>query len=175
MFGKSNVEIAPYKVLEKENNLELRHYDRLILVTTAMPNGMDSQSSPFYKLFDYISGKNETAKEIPMTAPVFMDQVDKSTESMSFVLPKDFTIETAPLPKDPTVKLEEITNYTVVAIKFSGLLNQKNIEKHKNILEKWVMQKGFEKTGAIKAAGYNPPFTIPAMRRNEVIIPIKKP
>ena len=58
VFGKSNVEIAPYKVLEKENNLELRHYDRLVLVTTAMPKGMDSQNSPFRKLFNYISGKN---------------------------------------------------------------------------------------------------------------------
>lgn len=175
VFGKSGVEIAPYTILEKEDNLELRHYDRLVLVTTAMPDGMDSQNSPFYKLFDYISGKNEGTKEIPMTAPVFMDQADKSTESMSFVLPKDFTIETAPVPQDPTVKLEEITDYTVASITFNGLLKQNNIEKHKAILEGWITRKGFKKTGAVKAAGYNAPFTIPAMRRNEVLIPVEKP
>lgn len=175
MFGKSDVEIAPYTVLEKEANLELRHYERLVLVTTAMPDGMDSQNSPFYKLFDYISGKNEGTKEIPMTAPVFMDQADSTTESMSFVLPENFTIETAPPPQDPAVKLEEIKDYTVAAITFSGLLKQKNIDKHKAILEEWITRKGFKKTGAVKAAGYNPPFTIPALRRNEVLIPVKKP
>lgn len=173
VFGKSNVEIAPYKVLEKENNLELRHYDRLVLVTTAMPKGMDSQNNPFRKLFSYISGKNGATQSIPMTAPVFMDQSDSTTESMSFVLPKDFTMKTAPIPQDPTVKLEEITNYTVATITFSGTLKQKNIEKNKDILENWIKRKEFKIIGAVKAAGYNPPFTIPAMRRNEILIPVK--
>lgn len=173
VFGKSNVEIAPYKVLEKENNLELRHYDRLVLVTTAMPKGIDSQNSPFRKLFNYISGKNGATQSIPMTAPVFMDQSNNTTESMSFVLPKDFTMETAPIPQDPTVKLEEITNYTVATITFSGTLKQKNIEKNKATLENWIKRKEFKTTGPAKAAGYNPPFTIPAMRRNEILIPVE--
>ena len=71
-----------------------------------------------------------------MTAPVFMDQVNSSSESMSFVLPKDFTLETAPLPQDPTVKLEEITNFTVAVITFNGFLKADNINEHKAILEK---------------------------------------
>ena len=175
MFGKSGVEIAPYITLEKEKNIELRHYKRLVLVTTSMPEGIDSKKSPFYKLFDYISGKNEGTKEISMTAPVFMDQVDQLSESMSFVLPKHFTLETAPAPQDPTVKLEEIIDYTVATITFSGVLEQSNIEKHKALLEEWIVRKGFKKIGTAKAAGYNPPFTIPSMRRNEVLIPVKKP
>ena len=175
LFGHSGVEIAPYKVLEKEDALELRHYERLVLATTAMPSGMNDQRDPFYKLFDYISGKNESTKKIPMTAPVFMDQADEATESMSFVLPESFLIETAPIPKDPAVKLEEIVNYTVAAITFSGSLNQDTINTHKIILEEWIARKGFEKRGAAKAAGYNPPFTIPALRRNEVLIPVLKP
>ena len=175
MFGHSGVEIAPYEVLEKEDALELRHYERLVLVTTTMPSGMNDQRDPFYKLFDYISGKNASRKEIPMTAPVLMDQADEPTESMSFVLPESFSIETAPIPKDPAVKLEEIVNYTLAAITFSGSLNQDNINKHKIILEEWISRKGFEKRGAVKAAGYNPPFTIPALRRNEVLIPVIKP
>jgi len=175
MFGHSGVGIAPYEVLEQEDALELRHYERLVLVTTAMPTGMNDQRDPFYKLFDYISGKNESTKEIPMTAPVFIDQADHTTESMSFVLPESFSIATAPLPKDPAVKLEEIVNYTVAAITFSGSLNQETINKHKIILEEWIARKGFETRGAAKAAGYNPPFTLPAFRRNEVLIPVIHP
>ncbi|MDH5458220.1 MAG: heme-binding protein [Nitrospirota bacterium] len=175
MFGHSGVEIAPYEILEKEDALELRHYERLVLVTTAMPSGMNEQSDSFYKLFDYISGKNESTKKIPMTAPVFLDQADEATEFMSFVLPESFSIETAPLPQDPAVKLEEIVHYTVAAITFSGSLNQEAINTHRIILEEWIARKGFKKRGAAKAAGYNPPFTIPALRRNEVLIPIIKP
>ena len=175
MFGHSGVEIAPYEVLEKEAALELRHYERLVLVTTAMPSGMNDQSDPFYKLFEYISGENESTKEITMTAPVFLDQTDEATDFMSFVLPENFSIETAPLPQNPAVNLKEIVNYTVAVITFSGTFNQDNINAHKIALEEWIAGKGFEIKGAAKAAGYNPPFTIPALRRNEVLIPVVKP
>lgn len=175
MFGHSSVNIAPYSVLEKEDNLELRHYERLLLVSTPMPEGIEGQKAPFYKLFDYISGKNQDTQEIPMTAPVFMNQADQKTETMSFVLPASFTIEDVPRPRDPAVKLENITDYTVAAITFSGLLSQDNINQHQDLLEKWMMRKGYIKTGQVKAAGYNPPFTIPALRRNEVLIPVQKP
>ncbi len=173
MFGDSGVEIAPYKVLKKEGAFELRYYDRMVLVTASMPEGMDNQRGSFYKLFDYISGENSQAKEIPMTAPVFMDQANKQIETMSFVLPNDYTMDMAPDPQAKIVKLEEVTNYTVAAITFSGLLKQENITKHQLLLEQWIERNGLEKTGSIKAAGYNPPFTIPAMRRNEVLISVK--
>jgi hypothetical protein len=175
VFGKSGVEELPYTVLDKEDNFELRHYDRLVLVTTPMQDGTERQNSPFNTLFKYISGENQATTEIPMTAPVFMDQADQATEYMSFVLPEDFTIETAPVPQDPTVKLEEITDYTVATVTFSGFLKQDNIEKHKALLETWIARKALKKIGPVKAAGYNPPFTIPAMRRNEILIQVQKP
>jgi hypothetical protein len=175
VFGKSGVEELPYTVLDKEDNFELRHYDRLVLVTTPMQDGTERQNSPFNTLFKYISGENQATTEIPMTAPVFMDQADQATEYMSFVLPEDFTIETAPVPQDPTVKLEEITDYTVATVTFSGFLKQDNIEKHKALLETWIARKALKKIGPVKAAGYNPPFTISAMRRNEILIQVQKP
>ena len=104
-----------------------------------------------------------------------MDQSNEKTETMSFVLPARFTIEDVPRPQGPAVNLENITDYTVAAITFSGLLSLDNINQHQALLEKWMMRKGYRKTGQIKAAGYNPPFTIPALRRNEVLIPVQKP
>ena len=174
MFGNSGVEIAPYKVLKKEGAFELRYYNRMVLVTASMPQGMDNQRGSFYKLFGYISGENSDAKKIPMTAPVFMDQVNKKTETMSFVLPDDYTMDMAPDPQDETVKLQELKDYTVAVITFNGLLKQDNITKHQMLLEQWIISNGFEKTGSIKAAGYNPPFTIPALRRNEILISVRQ-
>jgi hypothetical protein len=169
------VDIAPYEVLEKDDGIEVRHYERLVLVTTAMPSGMEEQRDPFHKLFDYISGKNELTKEIPMTAPVFVEQADNTSESMSFVLPENYSRETAPAPKDPAVQVEELVDYPVASITFNGAFEQDSINTHKNVLEKWVASRGFKQKGAVKAAGYNPPWTIPALRKNEVWIPIGKP
>lgn len=174
VFGYNGVETAPYQVLEKEGALELRHYDRLVLVTTPMEKGMEDMNDPFYRLFGYISGKNKNAQKIPMTAPVFMDPDDQKTETMSFVLPKDFTKEHAPVPQDPKVRLEEITDYTAAVITFSGFLNPDTISRQKIVLEQWLDRKGFKTTGPAKAAGYNPPYTIPFLRRNEVLIPVTK-
>lgn len=173
VFGRSSVEIAPYQVLKKDEQFELRHYPELILVSTPM-QGMDDQGKSFRKLFGYISGKNEAAKKIPMTAPVFLDQVNAQTDTMSFVLPADYDFESTPLPNDPSITLERISDYTVAVVTFNGRLQQKRIETFKLQLHEWIKENNFNVTGAAKAAGYNPPFTLPALRRNEVMIPVKK-
>ena len=57
---------------------------------------------------------------------------------------------------------------------FSGFLNQGSISTHRAKLQKWIMGRGFKIIGEPKAAGYNPPFTLPFLRRNEILIPIEK-
>lgn len=174
MFGQSDVEKAPYELLKKDNNFEIRNYKEMILITTAM-DSLDEQKSPFYRLFNYISGENKSEKEIPMTAPVFMDQNNGISETMSFVMPSDFSVETTPLPINEALNIEEYNNYTVAAITFSGPLDQDNIKVHSEALQEWMNKNGILAVGKPKAAGYNPPFTIPALRRNEILISIKKP
>ncbi len=174
VFGKSDVKIAPYDVLEKNEQFEVRHYKSLILVTTPMIN-LNEKKNPFYKLFNYISGGNDQKKQISMTAPVFMDKKDDMTETMSFVMPNDFSIKTTPVPIDKAINIEEINDYTVATIKFSGRLSQENIAEHQKILDNWITAKKYKVIGQPKTAGYNPPFTIPALRRNEILVPIEKP
>jgi len=175
VFGEISVKEAPFDVLTADGDYELRHYERLTLVSTNMPNGMESTSSPFYKLFNYISGNNDKTKNIDMTAPVFMDQSAQKTEAMSFVLPADFSLATAPLPTDSEVKVTELLDFTVAVIRFNGFLDQDAISAHKVLLQNWIADRGWVITGSAKAAGYNPPFTLPFLRRNEVLIPVNKP
>ncbi len=173
VFGNSSVDIAPYTVLKKSEQFELRHYDELILVSTPM-QGMGEQGSSFGKLFDYISGENQKTQKIPMTAPVFLDQTSAKSDTMAFVLPTNYSIESAPIPSNPSVKLKHLTNYTVAAITFSGRLKQASIEKNKQQLLAWIKDNNLKIIGTAKAAGYNPPFTLPPFRRNEVMIPVEK-
>lgn len=198
VVGKENTEIAPYNIVQTAKNsaIEIRHYEQMILVSAPMAeNGDENRNSAFRSLFRYISGDNVNqskiamtapvfmdpktedkpiSTKIPMTAPVFMDNKNEKDAMMSFVMPDNFTLETTPIPTDPNVKIEEIKDYKVAAITFSGRLTQSNINTHKDILKKWITENGYTQIGPYKTAGYNPPFTLPAFRRNEVLIPIKK-
>jgi len=190
VFGDNGVEDAPYSVLanDAKNNIEVRRYEPMILVSTSMSGS--GQNSAFRKLFRYITGENVGANDIAMTAPVFMDNVETSQgvdipmtapvfmdeqsnePVMSFVMPKDFTMSSTPKPTNPNVWVSEIKDYTVVAIQFSGLLSDSNIEKHTKILSQWVKDKGYSSSGNVVSAGYNGPFTLPMFRRNEVLMEI---
>lgn len=195
VFGGSKVEIAPYEVIAgaEDSKIELRHYDSMILVSTSMEG--KGRNGAFRKLFAYISGDNVDASKIAMTAPVFMDDektdgsggakiamtapvfIDgegQETPMMSFVMPADFTLENTPTPTNPDVKVSEIKDYAVAVIIFSGRLSEGNIETHRNRLEQWIVDQDYVVTGPVKTAGYNAPFTLPALRRNEVLIPVAK-
>jgi hypothetical protein len=174
VFGDVSVKIAPYSLISKDGVFEIRQYEHLLLASTATPHGVDNASTPFYKLFGYISGKNDKMEKIAMTAPVFMNQAGEGTEEMSFVFPADFSLAMAPNPIDPTVKLEEIKNYRVAVISFSGFLNQASISYHQKLLQNWMAERDLTTTGAARAAGYNPPFTLPFLRRNEIFISVGK-
>ncbi len=191
--GNSKTEIAPYQVIESEpdSKIELRTYDQMVLVSTSMNSAKGN--SAFRKLFKYISGDNIDQSKIPMTAPVFMDEENKDygkkipmtapvfmdenseTPMMSFVMPREFTLETTPKPTDPEVMVSEIKNYTVAVIQFNGTLSDTNVKKHEQILEEWIEDQEYEIIGSYKKAGYNAPFTLPMLRRNEVLIEVKKP
>ncbi|NCT41734.1 MAG: heme-binding protein [Alphaproteobacteria bacterium] len=187
-MGKSDVETAPYEVVTdtQDSRIEVRNYPHMILVSTPMGSG---ENSAFRKLFGYISGNNVDSKdidmtapvimdegqgmEIPMTAPVFMDMNAKGG-MMSFVMPDTFTAETTPAPTDENIVVHQIKDYTVAAITFNGRMSDDNVEKHRNILEKWIIDNGYVVVGPVKKAGYDAPFTLPNLRRNEVLIPVEK-
>lgn len=192
VVGQSNVETAPYEVIEsvQDKNIEIRQYDSLVLVSTPMAG--EGRNDAFRNLFQYITGANEgeadiamtapvlmdekkennEGTEIPMTAPVFMDESNDGA-TMSFVLPKEYTLETAPQPTNDAITLSAVKNYKVAAIRFSGTLGEGNIAKHRKILEDWLAGSDYKATGDYITAGYNAPFTIPMFRRNEVLVEVK--
>ena len=172
VFGENGVEEAQYITLKEETPFEVRHYSELVLVTTPM-NDAEGRGRAFSRLFNYISGNNDKQQKIEMTAPVFMKQGEQKSRTMSFVMPTTMNIEETPPPNHPLVSVEKISNYTVAVVRFSGRLNEESIQAHKAKLETWMKAESLEPLGTAKAAGYDAPFTIPALRRNEVLIPIQ--
>ncbi|GHG63101.1 hypothetical protein GCM10010919_08500 [Alishewanella longhuensis] len=189
IFGHTGVENAPYTLLQadEQQRIEVRRYDAMVLVSTSMAG--DGRNSAFRKLFRYISGENEGATPIAMTAPVFMDNNNAMTQGtkiamtapvfmnnqannamMSFVMPKDFTLDSTPKPTDPDVLVSELNNYTVAAIQFSGTLSKRNVAKQTKLLQDWLAANGYIAAGEPIEAGYNGPLTLPMLRRNEILI-----
>ena len=92
---------------------------------------------------------------------------------MSFTMPKRYTMETLPTPTNPKVTIEEVEEKMMAAIRFSGFMSDSNYERHETKLKKWLSQNNYETTSGSVRAGYNPPWTLPFLRRNEVLIQIK--
>jgi hypothetical protein len=118
--------------------------------------------------------KNDTQKgaEISMTAPVFMNNSEDNS-LMSFVMPKDFTLATTPKPRNPELYVNELKDYTVAAIEFSGTLSDSNVEKHTQILVAWMNKNDDEAISEPLNAAYNGPLTLPMWRTNEALIEVR--
>ena len=188
VLGIRNFEILSYKTLLKEKNFEVRVYDDyLVAAVEGNNNYKDSSRSSFGLLFKYISGNNVPGEKIAMTspvlqkkkkekmkmtAPVFQNRAGDKWE-MSFVLPSKYNLKNVPVPSDPRVVIKQIKNRKVVAVRYSGTLKSENIKEYTSKLLKWADNKGYRIKGIPYSAGYDPPWTIPCLRRNEVLVEIK--
>ena len=185
----SDVETPRYKVITAENNIEVRKYAPMIVAEVQMNGGRkDAIGDGFRLLADYIFGNNIAQKDIAMTAPVQQQESAKIAMTapvqqqstgddwqISFVMPSEYTMETLPKPVNERVKIKEIPAKTFAVITFSGTNSDKNVKDHENQLMTYVVANALSVIDTPKYAFYNPPWTLPLMRRNEVMIEIQKP
>lgn len=175
-----------FTVIRSEPPFEVRDYGGLVVAKTSMADG---SRAAFGRLFDYISGENSGAREIAMTAPVLNAAEGAASEGteiamtapvfqgtgdereMIFVLTDNFTFETAPAPIDPAVTLATIPPRRMAVAGYSGSLND-DAPASEAALRTWMSDNGLRPNGPAEVAGYNPPWTLPAYRRNEVLIPV---
>jgi len=163
----ANDEIAPYTVATKDAEFEVRDYPALVLVETAKTG--DEGNGSFGRLFRYISGSNEAAQKIPMTAPVFMD-ARGSDGKMSFVMPSTMPLDKTPQAKDANVSVREQPAGRYAVYRFTGSINAEGERKALEKLTAWMNNSGLKAAGKAVYAYYDPPWTIPFFRRNEVMI-----
>ena len=156
-------EEANYEVIKENKNYEIRKYsDRLVIETNSM------QGNGFRKLFNYISGNNEQKKEIKMTVPV-TQEIKNGNMTMQFYLPSKFNKDNAPKPSNSDIKILIIEGGYYAVIGYSGRSSDKNFLKNKDILEKQLKQDNIEILSPPIRASYNSPFTLPMLKRNEVM------
>ena len=156
-------EEANYEIVKENKNYEIRKYpDRLVIETNSI------EGNGFRKLFNYISGNNEEKKEIKMTVPV-TQEIKNGNMKMQFYLPSKFNKDNAPKPSSSEIEILNIEGGYFAAIKYSGRSSDKNFLKYKEILEKELKKDDITILSAPIRASYNSPFTLPILKRNEVM------
>ncbi|MDC1291314.1 heme-binding protein [Planktomarina temperata] len=154
-----------YKLIKSTDVYEIRQYqDRLAVETTQSK----SQNGAFRRLFNYISGSNESSSKIAMTVPVIQSK-DSNGASMLFFLPKSFTKQSAPLPDGDDVKLITVKGGFYAVTKYSGRSTDQNFIKHSALLFEALRKDNILTIGDPMMATYNGPFTLPFMRRNKAM------
>ena len=152
-----------YEVVKENQKYEIRKYpDRLVIETNSI------KGNGFRKLFNYISGNNEKNQEIKMTVPV-TQEIKNGNMTMQFYLPSKFNKDNAPKPSNSEIKFLTIEGGYYAAIKYSGRSSDKNFSKNKDILEKELKQDNITIISPPIRASYNSPFTLPMLKRNEVM------
>ena len=166
-FKAMAYEEANYQVVKTNELYEIRKYSDRLAVETSTSN----QNSGFRKLFNYISGDNQTNEEIKMTTPV-TEMERKGNMTMQFYLPLKFDKNNVPIPSRPDVEIVNIVGGYFAVIRYSGRSSDKNFMKHKEILENELKKDDISILGPPIKATYNGPFTLPMLRRNEVMFEV---
>ena len=174
------LEEPKYQILKSNKNYEIRKYkDRLAVEVT-----YSNEDSGFRYLFNYISGENTTAEKVSMTVPVTqsvkIDMTAPVTQSkkdgkmvMQFFLPSKFTLNTAPKPTNSRVNLVVLEGDIYAVVRYSGRVTKKNFQKHYQQLKEFLIEDNINFIEPPIRATFNGPFTIPILRRNEIMMKIK--
>jgi hypothetical protein len=184
------IESPKYTVIYKDDVVEYRQYEPYIVAETFVDNSSSyrkASNEGFMRLFRYITGNNSSQSNIEMTAPV---QQSASSEeiamtapvqrvetpqgwSVAFMLPSEFSLETAPLPSDDRIALRSVEGQLMAVVRYSGRWTERNYEKHKEQLLNSLEAVAIESVGVVESAAYDAPYVLPFLRRNEVMIEVK--
>jgi len=190
VFGvRGGTEQPDYRVVrELDGDVEVRRYGPRLAAETTVRATDDARDQAFRRLAGYIFGGNRDEREIAMTAPVATTASAAAPGAMPapvaagtgdgelimrFFLPAAVARADVPAPSDPTVRLVDVPAETLAVRRFSGRPDDARVAAETERLLAALSEAGVTATGPPRAFFYDPPWTVPALRRNEVAVPIE--
>ncbi len=177
-----------FTVEQKDGDFEIRRYAPLLAAEVTVTGERSAAINAGFRLLaDYIFGNNTARAKIDMTTPVTQQasqKIDMTTPvtqqasgapdswKVRFMMPETFTAETLPVPNDKRVTIVAEPEKRYAVIRFSGWSSESNLSEHRALLEQWVAERGLKAAAPPIAAFYNPPWSLPFLRRNEYLIPL---
>lgn len=197
------IEEPKYAVIQTDGSFEIRKYAPILIAETFVDEDMDEASSKGFRLIaDFIFGNNQVtdsnaSSKIAMTAPVTAEPVSKkiamtapvtvepqSFESnmqaakkwrIHFVMPSQFTLANIPKPKNDAVTLRDVPSKFFVVHSYSGFNSLARIQAKTDEALEWANRKALKVLGQPQLSRYDPPWTLPMFRRNEIMLEVAAP
>jgi len=198
LYQRSSTEQVPYTTVAEVGDVELRRYPATVLAETVAP----SENKAFGRLFRYISGANEGDADLSMTAPVEVSdgtsipmtapvevgtggrtlsmtapvETDASADDdgvrMAFYLPPEYDADSAPRPTDDSVELVAVPERTLAVRQFSWRPTDRRVARERDRLLETLDEASVTLAGEPFYMGYDAPWTLPFLRRNEVAVEV---
>jgi hypothetical protein len=197
------IEEPKYEVLQSDDTYEVRQYAPILIAETIVEGDMDEASNKGFRLIaDFIFGNNQvvdttSSEKIAMTAPVTVEP-QSTTISMTapvtvepqseyanmqqakqwrvhFVMPSRYTLSNIPKPKNNAVNLREIPSKFFVVHQYSGFNTVARFQAKTQETKDWALKRELKLIGTPQLSRYDPPWTLPMFRRNEIMIEISAP
>jgi hypothetical protein len=190
---RAGTEQPPYEVVGRIGDAEIRRYAPQIAAEAVVEGPVETaRNEGFRRVAGYIFGDN-TAKasvamtapivqgrepsggsqSIAMTSPVVQQPAGGESWSIQFIMPSKYTMATLPQPNDPRVRLVEIPARTFAVVRFSGLGKADAVAQHEKALDAALAGSSWRAVGEPVTWYYDPPWTVPFLRRNEVARPVE--
>lgn len=184
-------EAPRYAVLHRSGNVEYRQYEPALFAETVIEGalGFDAAGNEgFRRLFRYIAGGNTSRSRIAMTVPVSQARQGEKIAMtvpvrqaaadqgwlVAFMLPGKYTLESAPVPADPRVRVTAVPGKLMAVLRYSGRWTEGNYQTHRNELLASLALAGIRTVAEPVLSRYNGPLSIPLLRRNEVSVEIDR-
>ena len=180
----SDIETPKYKVLKKYPRFELRQYESMMLATTNLgPASYDEKASEgFRTVASYIFGKNKSNEKIAMTAPVTAEpqsselhMQNASKWRIHFVMPSQYTLANIPKPKNDAITLREVPSKFFLVHSYSGFNTLARVQVKTDEALAWATRKSLKVLSPPQLSRYDPPWTLPVFRRNEIMLEVAAP
>jgi hypothetical protein len=183
------IEEPAFKLLLKDGDHEVRQYAPTVVAEVVVGGDLETASSRGFRLVaGYIFGGNRAvsavsaepgSERIAMTAPVVAVPEDRQNLEganrwrVQFVMPSKYTLATLPRPNNPAVALRELPGQRTAVLRFSGFMNEAKVEGKAQELLAWLKARGMRAVGPPRLLRYDPPWTLPFMRRHEVVFDVE--
>ena len=184
------IEQPKYSVVVKDGDHELRRYEAYIVAEVVVSGDQGAAvQQGFRKLAGYIFGANAGNAKIAMTAPVaqrpegekiaMTNPVTQAPQgqgrwTVQFMMPSSYELNTLPKPNDADIHFRTAPAREMAAVRFSGVARAQNYRTQTQDLRRWIAAKGLTALGDAVLAQYDPPWTPWFMRRNEVLVEVRR-
>jgi hypothetical protein len=177
---RSGTEEPKYTVVAHLGAVEIRQYQpRLAASVTEPGDAQAARYAGFRKLAAYIFGQNiamtapVAQSQIAMTAPVAQEKAEGGW-TISFYMPASYTEATLPKPVDPSIVIHVVPGITYAVYRFSGIPGIEPVVAAQGLLLRQLAGSAWAPQGPVVDWFYDPPWTIPWARRNEVAVPVAR-